>query len=368
MTSLRLLDGGNAAFPRMLAELAAARSTVWLEIYTFRADRTGEQFIHALTGAAARGVKVTVIIDGWGSVGGARDLVTRLAAHGVQARIYHRLRDVLGGRFRRNHRKVLVVDDRIAFLGGINIGDEYAGPEAWADLAVEITGPLARWLGLKLRGDPAGPQSAQSHVSLSGENGGRRLRSRYLKAISRAQKSLWVANAYFLPDAQLLKALMRAARRGVDVQLLLPGKSDVPLARAGSVRLYRQLLDAGVHIHEWRRTVLHAKCAVVDSDFALLGSFNLDPLSLVNLETLIELREPEVCAEVEAWFRSHLAESVTIGLGERPWLERVLTGWLGEWAARIAGWTARQLARGTPRWRRTAAEPFARLPPKTPPG
>lgn len=350
VTRLRLLDGGNAAFPEMLAAIDGAVRTVWLEVYAFREDRVGERFVHALDRARRRGVRVTVVVDGWGSLGGARELIERLAHLGIDARIYHRLREMLRGTFRRDHRKVLVVDDAVAFLGGINIGDEYQGPQSWADLALEIGGPLAGWLGRKLRGERAGRQPQGTHVTLSGEGGARRMRKRYLKAISRAQRTVRVANAYFLPDPKLVRALVKAARRGVAVQLLLPGKSDVPFARAGSMRLYRQLLEAGVRIHEWQRTILHAKCAVVDGELALLGSFNLDPLSLVNLETLVELHEPRICLEVEAWIDDHLAQSVEVHASPaKSWLDRVTAELFGRFAARVAGGVARLAAKGTPR-------------------
>jgi cardiolipin synthase len=347
-----LLDGGPEAYPRMLAALALARYTVRLEVYAFALDGVGQRFIAALAAAARRGVRVTVILDGWGSAGDGGEVAAQLRDAGCQVAIYNPLTSLLAGRFRRNHRKILVVDDEVAFLGGINIGDEYGRmgePDVphWLDLAVELRGPVVRWLAARLLGARLPPPRGPVRIYLSGLGGGRSLRRRYVKAIGAARRSLVVANAYFLPDRRLVRSITAAARRGVQVTLILPGHSDVPLAQAASRSLYGQLLRAGVRIHEWTSTVLHAKAAVMDGRRLLIGSFNLDPLSLANLETLVELEEPEVAAEGTAWMERLLAQSKEITAQQRaarPRLARWILDALGLAVLRVAHRIGRLLA------------------------
>jgi cardiolipin synthase len=347
-----LLDGGPEAYPRMLAALALARYTVRLEVYSFARDGVGQRFIAALAAAARRGVRVTVILDGWGSAGDGAEVAAQLRDAGCQVAIYNPLTSLLAGRFRRNHRKILVVDDEVAFLGGINIGDEYGRmgePDVphWLDLAVELRGPVVRWLAARLLGARLPPPRGPVRIYLSGLGGGRSLRRRYVKAIGAARRSLVVANAYFLPDRRLVRSITAAARRGVQVTLILPGHSDVPLAQAASRSLYGQLLRAGVRIHEWTSTVLHAKAAVMDGRRLLIGSFNLDPLSLANLETLVELEEPEVAAEGTAWMERLLAQSKEITAQQRaarPRLARWILDALGLAVLRVAHRIGRLLA------------------------
>ena len=336
-----LLDGGREAFPRMIEAIVAARATVYLEVYAFSPNGWGRQFLDALVDAAARGVKVRVIIDGWGSLLGGRSVKARLNAAGCECKIYNRVLSILVLRLRRDHRKILLVDDEVAFLGGINIGNEYADDEmrkGWADLALQIRGPAAVRLGKRLRREKVGDWAGGVHIYLSSESGGRKLRRRYLKAFAAARQLILVAHAYFLPDAGVIRALKRAARRGVTVKLLLAGRSDVPFFRAATATLYRRLLTAGVQIFEWTSSVLHAKAATIDHRRFLVGSFNLDPLSLSNLETLVEVEDPEVVPRADAWIESHLAGARAITLADcsSTWWRRALVEWLGLLAARAA--------------------------------
>ena len=336
-----LLDGGREAYPRMLAGIAAARATIYLEVYAFSPNGWGRQFLDALVDAAARGVKVRVIIDGWGSLLGGRSVKARLNAAGCDCHIYNRFLSLFLLRLRRDHRKILLVDDELAFLGGINIGDEYASDEkrqGWADLALQIRGPAAARLGQRLRREKIGPWAGGVRIYLSSESGGRKLRKRYLKAFAVAQELILVAHAYFLPDAGVIRALRGAAKRGVTVKLLLAGNSDVPFIHAATMSLYRRLLTAGVQIYEWSSSVLHAKAATIDHHRFLVGSFNLDPLSLSNLETLVEVEDAEVVPRADAWIESHLSGSRRVTLDDcaRTWWHRGFADWLGLIAARAA--------------------------------
>lgn len=297
-----LLVGGAQAFPRMLAGIAAARSSIDLQVYLFRRDRIGACFVAALCAAAARGVRVHATLDGWGSSRDGRAIAAQLRAAGCEARIFNRLWTLLLGRVGRNHRKVLLIDDRLAFVGGLNIGDEYAGEE-WLDLAAEVSGPVCVSLGRALRLGGRADERGTIRIFLSGLLGGRRLRRRYLKAIRRARKSVLLAHGYFLPDAQLLRALGRAATRGVRVVALVAGRSDVPFAPLATRLLYGRLVAAGIEVHEWTSSFLHAKAAVIDGRKLLVGSFNLDPLSLAMMEILVEADDLGAASQAESWMR-----------------------------------------------------------------
>ncbi len=343
---ITLLDGGAEAYPRMLAAIASATRRVHLEVYAFEHAGVGAHFVEALTAAAQRGVEVKVIVDGWGSIGESRALADSLRPAGIKVRVHNPLTSVLLlGRLWRNHRKILLVDDTVAFLGGINIGDHYAAAEGrpgWADLALELRGGICAQLGARLNAGASALAAGPVRLLLSGFGGGWRLRARYLAALAQARREVVLAHAYFLPDRGFVRALTRAARRGVEVHLLLAGRSDVPFARAATMRLYRTLLRGGVHIHEWTETTLHAKAAVVDGQRLLVGSFNLDPLSLVNLETLVEVEDAGVAGQATRWVRRHLNGARPVGLedcarsGPQRWLLDVVGLAVARFAERVA--------------------------------
>jgi len=357
--SVALLEGGPEAFPRMLDAIGQASQSVHLEVYTFSREGIGEEFLAALGAAARRGVRVTVVLDGWGSALDGRYVQALLQADGCEVRIYNPVLSLLVGRFRRNHRKILLVDGEVAFLGGVNISDEYGhtgpghAPEieerdpAWLDLAVEVRGRAAAWLDARLRGarrskQPAGPV----RIHLSGIGGGRPLRRRYLKAIGSARREVLLAHSYFIPDRRFVRSLTASARRGVAVTLLLAGRSDMLLSRPATRRLYHQLLLAGVRIHEWTRSVHHAKAAVVDEVRFLVGSFNLEPFSLANLEALVEVEDAEVAGAGRAWLETRIAEAREVTLADlagRSPLQRWLLDAVGLFAARLAQWIGRLL-------------------------
>ena len=346
--SVELLDGGEQAYPRMLLAIARAQRSVHLEVYAFAPSGVGARFVEALGQAAGRGVAVQVLIDGWGSAWGGRAVAAALREAGCAVRIHNRLLALLVGRFGRNHRKILLVDDEVAFLGGINIGDENVGEGerlGWADLALEIRGPQCARLGQMIRREPRRPIDSSLRIYLCGLGGGWRLRRRYLKAFASARQRIHVAHGYFLPDRGVVRAITAAARRGVQVRLLLAGRSDVPFARAATRSLYRRLLAAGVAIHEWSGSVLHAKVATVDGRRLLVGSFNLDPFSLANLEALVEVDDTQVVEQGEAWIQDHFARSrpmTSVEASSR--LRRWLLDPLGRLVARLADAISRVIA------------------------
>ncbi|HVG62526.1 MAG TPA: phosphatidylserine/phosphatidylglycerophosphate/cardiolipin synthase family protein [Hyalangium sp.] len=340
-TQVTLLDGGAEAYPRMLEAIESATRRVHLEVYTFEREGVGSSFVAALTAAAQRGVEVKVIVDGWGSMGESGPLRATLRAAGARAHIYNPLTSIFTGRAWRNHRKILLVDDQVAFIGGINIGDDYLGADdepGWADLVLELRGEICTQLGAKLQAGNVDLSSGPVRILLSGFGGGRRLRKRYLRALKQAKQQVVLAHAYFLPDRGFMRALQQTAKRGVSVQLLLAGRSDVAFARAATMRLYRYFLKGGVRIHELTGSTLHAKAAVVDGKRLLMGSFNLDPLSMVNLETLVDVEDEGVAAQATAWLDKQLKGARPISLADCS-----RTG-LQAWALDILGLTGARLA------------------------
>lgn len=307
---IRLLRNVEEYFPALEHEIDAAASEIFLETYIFEADDTGERVAAALMRAARRGVLVHLMIDGFGSRLFPEDQRRQLLDAGVQLLVYRpelwalRFRST---RLRRLHRKLAVVDGRIGFCGGINIidhGDARRSTPPRLDYAVSVQGPLIadmhaaartlwmrtawtqlrrRWLPLAkpvLALEPGGDQHAAFLVR---DNVRHRhdIEEAYLHAIARALREIVIANAYFLPGRRFVNALCDAARRGVRVTLLLQGRMEYILVHYASRALYRELLDAGVEIHEYTRSFMHAKVAVVDDSWATVGSSNIDPVSLL---------------------------------------------------------------------------------------
>lgn len=314
---VELLVGGDAYFPRLLAAIEAARRSIYLETYIFADDATGERVAVALAEAAARGVEVRLTIDGYGGGEHAHALARELPVHGAGVRIFRparvwRLEREL---LRRMHRKVAVVDERIAFVGGINVIGDYTdvpelpggGRAPRFDFAVACEGPIVgaialaaarQWWGLALfgRGSAGGrrprpediaPQARfadGARAALLVRDNVRHRRSierAYLDALESARREVLIANAYFLPGRRFRDTLIDCARRGVAVKLLLQGHAEYALQFRGQRALYGRLLDAGVEIHEYTASYLHAKVAVVDGRWATVGSSNIDPYSLL---------------------------------------------------------------------------------------
>jgi cardiolipin synthase len=335
---LTLLNGGVEAFPRMVLAIEQARESVQLEMYLFRLDATGRRFVAALSAAAARGVAVRVSLDGWGSSKDAREIKAKLVAAGCAVSIHAWRWWFLLRALARNHRKLLLVDDRVAFVGGINVGDEYGvdgGAVGWADLAAEIRGVACARLARELRHERVREPQGAIRIHLANRGGGWRLRRRYLRAFRGARNSIQLAQGYFLPNRPVLRALIDAVRRGVEVEVLLPAHSDVPFARLAMRYVYAPLLAGGVRIREWNRSVLHAKAAVIDGRKLLVGSFNLEPLSLITMDALVEADDAGAAAQGVRWMREHFAlarpveQGQLAGAAPLSWLRSVLATLLG---------------------------------------
>lgn len=313
---LRLLEGGGESFPAMLEAIAAARREVLLAMYIVRDDAVGLRFREALIERARAGVSVSVCYDALGCLGTAPDSwFGPLVEAGCRVLEYHPLAPWLPkwGFNRRNHQKILVVDGVVGFTGGLNLAAEYGPPPeggGWFDLMVQVEGPAASELARvfvrawRLGGgapfvplDVLVPAHADGTRVQTLDNTG--LARRYdmhlawRHAIAGAQRSITIANAYFIPDRALRRALRAAVRRGVRVDVVMPSKSDVPPVQMAARHLYRRLLRAGVRLYELDGPMMHAKAAVIDRLWSTIGSYNLDRRSFLhNLEAGLVVFDP----------------------------------------------------------------------------
>ena len=367
---VRWLPTGAAAFARMLPAIAAARHSIRFEMYIFHADETGENFRGALTAAAARKVKVHVLLDGLGSGQLPTGYWKELRAHGGEVRVFNPL--TVRGFLFRDHRKLLLIDDRMAFIGGFNVANEYNGDgvtQGWRDLGWELHDPAAvkplaaAFDGMFRRFDMAHrvlqrirlPLHRRVRVGAHGPvllGGPRLLRDPFatslVKTLRRA-KHVQLISGYFVPNFRLRRALRRVARRGGTVEILVAGLSDVPIAQTAARTLYGSLLRAGIKIHEYQPQVLHAKMAIVD-DVVYVGSANLDIRSFgINYELMIRVEDANLAAEARAMFAADLSHSVEITRqawrAGRGWLTRLRGHWACFLFTKIDPWLVRRQLR-----------------------
>ena len=308
---ITLLQNGEAYFPAIEAALDQAVHEIYLESYIFENDNTGRRIAEALRRAALRGVKTHVLIDGFGSNSLPKTMVDYLKAAGVMVLKFRPKISpwtLRRQRLRRLHRKIVVVDQKIAFVGGINIIDDMDMPGQTSpryDYAVSVEGPLVKeihasarrvwsrvaWTRLRpgwgrdkeRQAPPTEPRGRMRSAFLVRDNIRHRrdIEDAYLQAIEQAQFEIILANAYFLPGLNFRHALLDAAGRGVRVILLLQGRVEYRLLHYASHALYGNFLDAGMEIYEYHKSLMHAKVAVIDEHWATVGSSNLDPFSLL---------------------------------------------------------------------------------------
>jgi phosphatidylserine/phosphatidylglycerophosphate/cardiolipin synthase-like enzyme len=361
----QLLDDNERFFERMLQTIESATAYVLLEMYLVESGIIAGRFVEALGRAARRGVRVCVIFDGFGSLGLGAAYRRTLFEAGVELRTFNpiALRARLQN-FLRDHRKLLLVDGNTAFTGGAGLTDEFAIPgppgQPWRDLMVEITGPVvADWqrafdrtwrrsgaeLGLAVPSEfPPLAEGADGRVSLSEARARSMLANGVVRRIQLARARAWIMSAYFVPSRRFRKALRGAARRGVDVRLLVPGpRTDHPWVRQAARRFYGKMLRSGVRIFEYQPRMLHAKLIISD-DWVSIGSSNLDRWSFKwNLEANQEVQNAAFAAIAAAVFEGDCAQSEI--LSRRSWPQRA---WIGRLQERIAGVLERMLDR----WRR----------------
>ncbi|HLT25247.1 MAG TPA: cardiolipin synthase ClsB [Zeimonas sp.] len=362
----RLLENGEEYFPRVLEAIASARRQVLIETFILFEDKVGVELHRVLVEIARRGVQVDVTVDGYGSADLTPAFLSALTEVGVRVHLFDPKPKIFGLRrnlFRRMHRKIVVVDGEVAFVGGINFSADHLadfGPMAKQDYAVEVRGPivdeihrfvvrmlprerrrsLREMLGdwFERRADRAAREDARAGEALAAfvirDNGTHRndIEHQYRVAFRAARSYVFLANAYFFPGYRLLRDMRRAARRGVRVSLILQGEPDMPIVRIAARMLYEHLLRGGVQIYEYCERPLHAKVAVVDDEWATVGSSNLDPLSLsLNLEANLMLRDRAFAVDLRQRLERLIAEhcqSMEPGVARNSGLWRFVPGFL----------------------------------------
>ena len=397
-----LLTGGDQLFPAMHAAIGRARHEVWLATYIFHDDIAGRTMADALVAAAQRGVRVRVVVDGFGSKATLATLRRWFDGNGVALAVFRPIDRwyswLQPGQLRRLHQKLLATDTEQAFVGGINIIDDRidlnhgATPEPRLDFAVALRGPVvgpvaqtarAMWsraafgrdwrdevralarstepvaraksLMRRLRITATPAETADEEVLpmhaafLVRDNLSQRraIERNYIDALRRARERIDLVSAYFYPGRAFRRTLCNAARRGVQVRLLLQGKLDYRFAGLAASVLYAEMLSNGVRIYEYMPAFLHAKVALVDNDWATVGSSNIDPLSLLlNLEANVVVRDAAFTAALAAAFEQAVAVSreVTAPPAVRGWggpLRRGFVAWVANWYLRLAGISSR---------------------------
>jgi len=371
-SSCQWLRAGDEIFPALLAAIDAASNSVCLEIYTFEESPLGREFLAALLRARKRGARVRVLVDAIGSVLLLNDFWEPLKRAGGEMRVFNPL--TLRRVAIRNHRKLLVCDEQAAFIGGFNISPDYEGDgiaDGWCDVGVKISGPLvpqlaasfdemfdraefrhkrfARWRKTGVKKTVA---LAAERILLSGPGKGRNPFRRSLRHDLAKARDVRVIVPYFLPTWRLRRDLLRVARRGGRVQLILPAKTDVPLSLLAAQSLYRRFLKAGVEIYEYQPQILHAKLFITDNA-VYTGSSNLDTRSLrINYELMLRFEDNAVTAQAREIFEEVLKNCRQVSKADwrraRTLWQRVKQRWAYFLLNRIDPFVARRQWRDLP--------------------
>lgn len=367
-----LLFDGPATMREMMAAVRAASSTINLETYIFDRDKIGLEFADLLIEKRRQGVIVNVMYDSVGTLGTPQEFFDHMKQAGINLLAFNPVNPAARpGKWElnnRDHRKVLVVDGKIGFTGGINISSTYANssffrsrekPEeadkhkvGWRDTHIKIEGPAVatlQWAFInnwvrQAAGDlpranyfptlaPAGDKIVR--VLATEPDHESSIYKSLLVAINEAKKSIHITSAYFVPDDQVIDALTAAARRGVDVRLILPGVTDHSLVFHAGQSFYDELLKNGVHIFQLQVATLHAKTAVIDSAWSTIGSANIDRRSFIhNYELNVVVMDPAFGQDMEAAFNEDLKDSKEVSLAQ--WRKRPLSDRFKEWLGRMA--------------------------------
>ena len=369
--NITLLYDGPQTMAAMTTAVSAAKDHINLETYIFDQDETGIRFAQLLMARQRAGVQVHVIYDSVGTLGTPQAFFDEMRAAGIHLLAFNPVNPLkLIGPWhpnQRDHRKILVVDGTVAFTGGVNISASYANSSlfrrharqsakvGWRDTHIRIEGPAVAALQrvfLENWSSQASPNLSDSQffpplsnqgdklvrVLASSPEGDFEIYKAYILAISQAQKTIHITCAYFVPDAQILQALLAAAARGVQVQIILPGVSDSGLVLRATQSYYSQMLSGGIQVYQLKIAVLHAKTAVIDGVWATVGSTNIDTRSFLhNHEINVVVLGQEFASTLEQAFQEDLRQSDAIDptrWAQRPWLNKVQ-----EWGARnLAYW------------------------------
>jgi cardiolipin synthase A/B len=345
---LEIYNNGDEFYPVMLAEVERASASVTIEAYIYWEGDIGRRFARAFAAKAAAGLPVKILLDAVGSSTIGKDILAILKESGCEVEWYHPLSWYNLNRVNnRTHRKSLIIDGRVGFTGGAGIADHWMGCAAddrhWRDIQVRLRGPAVvtlqtgfarNWLettGELVSGptfypapEAAGDLSVQSILS-SPETGSSTVRVMYYLSIVCARRSILIANPYFIPDQTAIDILVEARRRGVDVKVMVTGiHNDVPLARLNSIRLYGRLLEEGVEIYEYNRTMMHHKYMVCDGIWTTIGTTNFDNRALaLNEENNLCLYDAGIAARFERIFADDLAACQKVELAD--WRRRGFT-------------------------------------------
>lgn len=328
--SAKLIYSGNDYFNTLITLIESAQKSIHFQIYIFEEDETGIQILTALKQAAKRGVSIHLVLDAFGSNGLSRKFISEIIHAGIYLRFFAPLFSNDTFRFgRRLHHKVVVIDDSKALIGGINISDKYKGnlkEEAWLDYAILISGSVCMYatkicldifnkkFPFKRKIKPSVVYTKndclirfQQNDRLRGKN---QIAASYLHAIRHAKHSITFVSSYFLPGRRILKALKKAAARGIKIIIIFSGISDVPLLGRATNHLYKSLLKENIFIYEWKKSVLHGKLALVDNEWLTIGSFNLNHLStLGSIELNVDVIDEKLTHELS----QHLTQIINTG-------------------------------------------------------
>jgi len=376
---LKLLENGEEYYPRLYARMAEARRQILIETFIWFEDRVGTEFASHLIDAARRGVEVRVTADGYGSPGFSSDFLAELHDAGVKVQLFDPRPTLF--RIRTNvlcrlHRKIAVIDGETAFVGGINYSDDHLRELSGAskqDFVVEVEGPAVpeirdyvqsrmtardgpwsrRWR-YWLRRFPRDLQRPHADAQVlfatrDNDQHSTDIETLYRIAIRNAKTRIVIANAYFLPGYRFIRDLLRARKRGVEVELLMQGSPDLPLAIGMASVLFDGLASAGVKIHRYMERPLHAKVAVVDDHWATVGSSNLDPISLgLNYEANLFVLDRDFNLALRRSLDRLIAsscEQYTIGTPTSSLLRRLLAALVFHLTRRVSTWGVRMSGR-----------------------
>jgi len=348
--AVKILCSGEETFNSILDAISNAQSSICIEFYLFKDDDTGKKVAEVLKRKAGEGVSVYLLYDHFGSFFTSRGFWSDLKKAGVNVKVSHPFRwSAPKGYIYRNHKKLLLIDSQKAFLGGFNIAEEYHGyfkktKKPWRDTGIYIEGPIASvllnifrkswstWKGEPLRIISKPPVSSSGvpviPVFASSRRAKRKMRKLFIYSIKNAKESIFLTTPYFIPGRKILKALVNAAEIGIDCHILLQGETDVKSVYYAGRRYYKRLLKAGVKIYNYKGSILHAKTAVFDGCWSIVGSTNLDIQSLLrNEESNAGILDRDFSRYMMEVFQSDLKDSIEIDAvtwQNRPLYEKFL--------------------------------------------
>lgn len=360
---VRDLENGDEIFPAMLSAIRGAQKTICFETYIYWSGDVGRQFVDALSERARAGVAVHVLVDWVGGMRMKNESIERLREAGVEFEYFHPLHWYTMDRMNnRSHRKLLIVDGRIGFTGGVGIADAWQGnadrPDRWRDIHFQIEGPAVsqmqavfedNWIttqGKVLTGPDYYPlpaaagNAAAQMISSSPDGGSERLQLMYLLAIAAARSSIDLEAAYFVPSERVGKALVEAMRRGVKIRIIVPGAHvDSEIVRSASQAQWGPMLEAGASIYQFQKSMFHSKMMIIDQHLTMVGSANFDERSFgLNDEANLNIYDSGFAARMTEVFEQDLAQSTAMTLQlwrDRPWHQKMLE--------RIAALTSAQI-------------------------